>query len=180
MASGFDQMIQKLIFNCVILIACGSVHAQDAYIRVNQAGYQPADIKKAVVFSKEPLFGFFGAEDLGTGRPMLLRMPLRPTVSSPWGGEFAHYYELDFSSMRTPGRYRLRLEASGVTSREISIGIYPGYHEDLCSSCVNSGADTTRSWTWLAIGAMGGHFTLRFRTRLLSMRAAAGTMLAIS
>ncbi len=33
--------------------------------------------------------------------------------------------------MKAPGRYRLRLEASGVASREFTVGQYPGYHEDL-------------------------------------------------
>ena len=126
-------MKQKLLYISLVLTLCTAASSRDAHIRINQAGYLPADAKKAVVFSKEPLQGFFGAEDLNTGKPTLLRMPLQPVDPSPWGGDFDHYYELDFSSLRTPGRYRLRLIASEVTSREFSIGQYPGYHEDLLS-----------------------------------------------
>src|SRR5687768_10759433 len=121
----------KVLCIALVLVLCAAAKAQDAHIRINQAGYQPADAKKAVVFSKKPLNGFFGAEDMISGKPTLLRMPLQPINPSPWGGNFEHYYELDFSSVRAPGRYRLRLAASGLASREFTIGQYPGYHEDL-------------------------------------------------
>lgn len=123
--------MRKILLAITILAGYSTTPGQPAHIRINQAGYQPTDLKKAVVFSEEPQFGFFGVEDVSTGKPTLLRMPLRPTGPSPWGGGFDHYYELDFTSIKTPGRYRLRLDASGITSREFSIGLYPGYQEDL-------------------------------------------------
>lgn len=121
------------IFILLIIWMTGisAASGQVAQIRLNQAGYQPGDVKKAVVFSKKPLEGFVALEYAESGKPALLRTPLRPITPSPWGGDFDHYYELDLSSMRTLGRYRLRLETSGITSREFSIGPYPGYHEDL-------------------------------------------------
>src|SRR5687768_14275351 len=121
----------KLLCIALVLVLCAAAEAQDAHIRINQAGYQPADAKKAVVFSKKPLNGFFGAEDMISGKPTLLRMPLQPINPSPWGRDFDHYFRSDVSSLRTPGRYRLRLAESGLTSREFTIGQYPGYHEDL-------------------------------------------------
>ncbi len=115
----------------VFILACVSALAQPVQIRVNQAGYQSADAKIAVVFSKEPLSGFFVIDDVRTGRPTPLRLLIQPTTTSPWGGEYANYYELELSSLKAPGRYRLRLEASGAVSPEFTIGPYPAYHEDL-------------------------------------------------
>ncbi len=74
-------MIIRFVALLAILGAAAlAAFAQDVQIRINQAGYQASDIKKAVVFSKEPLSGFVGAEDLSTGKPTPLRMPLRPIL----------------------------------------------------------------------------------------------------
>ncbi len=115
----------------VTLLGTYFVSGQTAYIRINQAGYQPLDSKIAVVFSKEPLSGFFVVEDIETGKSSLPQIQLRPITASPWGDEFDHYYELDFSSLKAPGRYRLRLDGGGSASVEFFIGPYPAYHEDL-------------------------------------------------
>ncbi|MGD9561621.1 MAG: glycoside hydrolase family 9 protein [Pyrinomonadaceae bacterium] len=123
--------MKTIVLVLAILAFTLAAHGQIAYIHINQAGYQPSDNKKAIVMSKKPLSGFFGAEDLNTGKPMLLRMPIRPIPASPWGGDFDHYYELDFSSIKVPGRYRIRLETSESVSADFTIGLYSAYHEDL-------------------------------------------------
>ncbi|MCC6328322.1 MAG: glycoside hydrolase family 9 protein [Acidobacteria bacterium] len=123
--------MKTILLVLTILAFALAASSQTSYIRVNQAGYQAEDSKRAVVISKVPLSGFFVVEDRDTGKPMPHRMPIRPITSSPWGGEFDHYYELDFSSLKTPGRYRIRLEESGITSSDFSIGQYPAYHENL-------------------------------------------------
>ena len=164
-------MIIRFVALLAILGAAAlAAFAQDVQIRINQAGYQASDIKKAVVFSKEPLSGFVGAEDLTTGKPTPLRLPLRPIPPSPWGGEFNNYYELDFSSLKAPGRYRLRLEASGVDSHEDSpSACIPAITRTSSFSCGSSGAATTRFWTWPVIGETVVHFTARCPTNRLSM-----------
>jgi len=123
--------MKTILLVLAILAFALAASGQTAFIRINQAGYQAADSKRAVVISKVPLSGFFIVEDRDTGKSPLPRMPIRPIPTSPWGGEFDHYYELDFSSLKTPGRYRLRLEESGNTSSDFTIGQYPAYHEDL-------------------------------------------------
>ncbi len=121
----------KTILRVLAILAFAiAASGQTSYIQVNQAGYQAADSKRAVVISKVPLSGFFVVEDRDTGKSPP-RMPIQPISASQWGGEFDHYYELDFSSLKTPGRYRIRLEESGNTSSDFTIGQYPAYHEDL-------------------------------------------------
>ena len=47
-----------------------------------------------------------------------------------WGGPFTHYFELDLTALKTPGRYVIELDG-GERSREFEIGLYAAYHEDL-------------------------------------------------
>lgn len=80
------------------------------WIRVNQVGYLPDDPKIAILSSGEPLEGTFSVGDLTA--------PIGADAGA-WG-PFAHNYRLDFSGLRTPGRYRVRF--SEVESPEFAIG----------------------------------------------------------
>ncbi len=104
--------------------------AQVSHIRANQIGYLERDDKIAVAFSRTPLAGDFSLVDSETQKA-IYRAPLKALPASPWGGEFPYYYELNFSSVKTGGRYFLQLAQSGITSRTFSIGAYPSYQEDL-------------------------------------------------
>ena len=70
----------------------------NAYIRINQAGYLPADNKIALMFSKTPLRGDFVLRD--TAHRVVFRGPLKSVAAPNWGGNFPYYYELDFSTDR--------------------------------------------------------------------------------
>jgi hypothetical protein len=111
-----------------LLSSHSSLGQTNAYIR-NLTGYVPADAKIAIAFSKSPLRGDFVLRD--NAIRVVFRRPLKFVAAPNWGGNFPHYYELDFSTYRPAGRYVLQLEASGTTSREFSIGPYAPYQEDL-------------------------------------------------
>ena len=114
-------------------IACStSIAAQSsAFIRINQVGYLASDTKVAIAFSKAPLHGDFVLLD--TDNVAVYRAGLKSVPAPNWGGSFPYYYELDFSSFRTPGRNTLRIDESGTTSSPFSIGAYPIYEEELLS-----------------------------------------------
>lgn len=123
-------MKKSLTVVLAILILSVSVPAENAFIRINQAGYQPGDTKKAVAFANEPLTGDFVVRSAVTKQ--LIYTGRIVSVPPPnWGGAFSHYYELDFSTVKLPGRYLIELPRSETASREFSIGQYPGYHDDL-------------------------------------------------
>ena len=90
--------------------ACYALPPSESWIRVNQVGYLPDDPKIAVLSSDVPLAGEFHVGDFTAD--------IGPDQGA-WG-PFAHNYRLDFSSVRGPGRYRVKF--GDVESPEFAIG----------------------------------------------------------
>ena len=114
---------------CALAFCSTSFAQSSSFIRINQLGYLASDHKIGIAFSKTQLQGSFVLRD--TSNRVVFRGPLKSVHPPNWGGLFPHYYELDFSSYRQPGRTVLQLEESGVTSVEFTIGPYGPYQEDL-------------------------------------------------
>ncbi|QXD14549.1 glycoside hydrolase family 9 protein [Rhodocaloribacter litoris] len=108
-----------------------AVPADTVFVRVNLVGYLPGDAKVAVAFSEAPVHGAFTVVEEPAGA-VVFQGEVRPAPAKGWG-RFAHYYELDFSGLATPGRYRVRMEQTGDVSAPFTIGpdAYGAYHEDL-------------------------------------------------
>ncbi|HEX7296967.1 MAG TPA: glycoside hydrolase family 9 protein, partial [Pyrinomonadaceae bacterium] len=124
------MLIRHLLLAALFLLlaADSSLGNTNAYIRINQVGYLPADAKIGIAFSKTPLRGGFVLRD--KGNRIVYRGPLQSIAPPHWGGSFPYYYQLDFSKYHQPGRVVLQLEESGFTS-EFSIGPYPAYQAEL-------------------------------------------------
>jgi endoglucanase len=89
----------------------GAVRADErAYVRVNQVGYRASDAKVAVAFGRAPLPGRFAVVDALTGR-VVFEGAAKP-LAGGWG-EFAHHAELDFSPLKSQGRFFVGLGAPG-------------------------------------------------------------------
>jgi endoglucanase len=101
------------------------------YVRVNQIGYLPDDSKVAIAFSESRIRGRFEVLDEATGA-RVHRGTLQRSTAPGWG-RFDYYYELDFSPVRTSGRYTIRLENGSAESVAFTIGddAYGHYQEDL-------------------------------------------------
>ena len=80
------------------------------WIRVNQVGYLPGDPKIALLSSDRPLAGRFHVGEYAA--------EIGPDAGA-WG-PFQHNYRLDFSALRTPGRYVLKY--GDTTSLPFTIG----------------------------------------------------------
>ncbi len=105
--------------------------SKPVYIRVNQAGYLNEDQKLAIAFSQTPVAEKFQLVDAATGKQVFVAHARKS--SAPNWGSFSHYYQLDFSSFKTSGRYYLRLAEAGATSTIFIIGAqtYAGYPDKL-------------------------------------------------
>jgi hypothetical protein len=77
------------------------------HLRASQGGYPVQGPKLAVALASDPLPERFAVIELDSGRSVFQGMT-RPAQEMNWG-RFNHVAELDFSSLRQPGRFRLRL-----------------------------------------------------------------------
>jgi len=116
------QVMRRDCGFALLLGTClGPAGATDAWIRVNQIGYLPADPKIAVLSSAAPLTGSFRVGDVTAD------------IGSDQGGwgPFQHNYRLDFSALRQPGRYAVRF--ADIVSPTFAIGddVYAGVPEKL-------------------------------------------------
>jgi hypothetical protein len=88
-----------------------------AHLRVNLAGYLPADRKVAVLFADSPVKGSFTVRSAAAPKPVLrARVPAASTGA--WG-RFPHHYALDVSAVREPGQYVVE---AGSASARFAVG----------------------------------------------------------
>jgi endoglucanase len=93
--------------------------SSQTFLRANQLGYLPGDAKVAVLFSNGPLPPAF--EVVGEDGRVVLRGAPRLPNAQRWG-QFNAHGEIDFSSLRTAGRYRVRIPGTAIASHPITIG----------------------------------------------------------
>jgi endoglucanase len=89
-----------------------AVGGQEPTIRVDQLGYRPGDTKLALVAAAPATFS---VQDAVTGRTVFEGRAAEPGRRDPASGE--RVSRLDFSALRTPGRYRVL--APGVTASPV-------------------------------------------------------------
>ncbi len=116
----------------MLLHSSAAAQTPAVYVRANQIGYLPADVKIAVAFSHRPADDeTFEVVEVPTGRTAFGPAPL----SANYGAyaNFAFNYQLDFTALKKKGRYRLRLTRSKEVSLPFTIGpnAYNTHHESL-------------------------------------------------
>ena len=124
-------MRPKVLAGALVLTASlGAVSAappRTGHLRVNLAGYRPADRKVVVLFAESPVKGWFVVRAENAANPPL-RARIPPRSTGAWG-RFPHHYALDVSALREPGTYVL--EAAGTSARfEVAADAlreWPGY-----------------------------------------------------
>jgi endoglucanase len=101
------------------LSVCG---ADEPFIRASQIGYRPQDNKTAVAFAKAPLPASFTVAAADGGK-VVFEGKSTPIPGVSWG-QFEHHVELDFSALKAPGNYVLRLGESQSLPFAIGDGAY--------------------------------------------------------
>ena len=96
--------MRKLLFVFGLLLASYCLCAQ-SWVRVNQAGYLPTDIKVAVLISLDEAEGSFEVCDAITDE-VVFKGKGTSANASKWGMKKA--YRLDFSSINKDGGYYIR------------------------------------------------------------------------
>ncbi len=103
--------------------------AVEIYLRVNQVGYRPGDVKSAIAFSSGPLPGSFSVLDEAT-KQTVYEGKSKPLNGLRWG-QFQEHAELDFSVVKKPGRYRLSVGGSKSPAFTIEPGVYGELPDEL-------------------------------------------------
>ena len=93
---------------------------EQVYVRINQLGFTPRDVKTAVALSRTPLPDAFRVVNAATNEVVFEGR----TVPIPGGwGQFDHHAELNFSALQKVGTYSIQLGASRTQFR-ISSQLY--------------------------------------------------------
>ncbi|MBI5387182.1 MAG: glycoside hydrolase family 9 protein [Verrucomicrobia bacterium] len=98
-------------------------------LRASQVGYLPPAPKLGIAFSTDPLDGMFSVVEASSGRSVLAAR-LRPLAGQTWG-KFDHVAELDFSALRQPGRFRLRLGDAASLEFAVATNVYAALPDTL-------------------------------------------------
>lgn len=107
-------MIKASLFACLLTgaIVCGAAaQTNSVFVRVNQIGFSPNDVKTAVLMARQPLDTDFQVVTKNGGK--VFEGKIKPLSGQRWG-EFPFHAELDFSALKTPGTYEVRV--AGATS----------------------------------------------------------------
>ena len=108
--------------------------AGSAFVRVNQAGYQPAEIKRAVLMATSALSGTFNVVSNGT---TVFSAAIPSTNAGSWTTTFTNTYLLDFSSVTYSGVYTIQVASTvNATSPPVSIGTAPALYRPLLTNAL--------------------------------------------
>ncbi len=88
----------------------GIAGAEDIFIRANQLGYHMNDSKITLAFSKAPLPEDFQVVS-ATNDALVFFSGKAKSLAEPWG-QFTNHVELDFSNLKTPGTFVLKIGSS--------------------------------------------------------------------
>lgn len=114
--------MKKTLFSILFCLLAVSAGAQ-TWVRINQVGYLPKDIKVAVLISTTQTNGKFTVFNAADNKVVFKGKGVQADPSK-WALKSA--WRLDFSAVQTPGEYYI--ETNGVKSPvfEIGAGVYDG------------------------------------------------------
>jgi len=127
----FLRLIFISFFLIIIFTACsGNIQAGgDFYIRVNQVGFLPDDIKTAVILSEKNLEG----KKVDIVERKSNKNILTQQIKRNFGtyGNFRNTYQIDFSRLKNIGEYYISIDGKKSDPFIISNKVYEGIAENL-------------------------------------------------
>lgn len=126
----FKVLILVVSFNLLYTFnGCSMAQQVELFIRVNQVGFLPNDIKTAIVFSNQ---------DLSNKNFKVINQNSKKEVFSDrliinkgiWGN-FKNHYSIDFSKVQSNGEYYLEIDGAKSFQFSISKNVYNGIVDSL-------------------------------------------------
>ncbi len=113
----------------IVFVNCKATVNEQIYIRANQVGFLPNDIKTAVVLSKTNLSSKpFSIVDIGSDK--IVYKELISDLSTAYGN-FNFCYELDFTSVKAKGKYKIKIDDIESYLFNIDESIYNSVRDSL-------------------------------------------------
>jgi hypothetical protein len=115
------QFVATAISSCLV---CAALQAQSAevHVRTSQIGYRTGDVKLAVVLSTQQPEG--KCQIVNTrNAAVVFECQVRHNAGTRWG-EFAWCGDVDFTAVREPGRYRIRVGDGPSPEFDIDDAVY--------------------------------------------------------
>jgi endoglucanase len=119
-------------FPCIVLLLaalCGPASANEIFIRANQLGFRPGDVKSAVAFSTGTIPESFDLVEEGSGK-VAYHGKTKPISGVKWA-QFENHVELDFSAFKKPGHYALNCGDAKSLSFVIAADAYRELPDEL-------------------------------------------------
>lgn len=102
---------------CSPMAVCAEV-----FVRASQVGYRTNGVKLGMVFSDQAIAEDFEVVDTSSGSKVF-EGAIKPLPGQRWG-QFDHHGELDFSAIRAPGTYLIKVGEAKSLSFTISDEVY--------------------------------------------------------
>jgi len=118
-----------LFVSQILFVNCHTSISDSIYIRTNQVGFLPEDLKTALILSKTNLQGepFFIIEHNSSEIKFEGSITDSPSVY----GNFNFCYEIDFSNLDATGKYKIKLLDSESYPFQIGISIYNNVRDSI-------------------------------------------------
>jgi hypothetical protein len=101
-------IVTLFVFISSFQFSCSASNPNQIFIRANQVGFLPEDIKSAVVFSEYPLYSKeFKILNVQNGKTIF---ESEVSDSGYNYSKFSHCYTVDFSELNKPGMYLLEID----------------------------------------------------------------------
>jgi hypothetical protein len=111
------------------LVNCNTALTDEIFIRTNQVGFLPEDLKTAVILSRNNLSNqTFSVMDIKTD-DVVYENNLFDSINSY--GSFNYCYQIDFSNVTTSGRYKIKITQTESYPFEIGNKIYKAVRDSL-------------------------------------------------
>lgn len=126
-----NRFLTIIMLVVILFPAQVSKNSQEIFLRLNQYGYHPGEMKQAILFSKTPIRENF---EISTEGGKKVTGQFKPVQSKAEGwGTFSHYYVLDFSSIQEAGNYYIKRPKSSENLGQfrVSDSVYHGTTDDL-------------------------------------------------
>ena len=118
-----------LLVSQILFVNCHTSISDSIYIRTNQVGFLPQELKTALILSKTDLQGkpFFILENTSSD----IKFEGNISDSHSVYGNFNFCYEIDFSTIRDTGKYKIKLSDAESYPFDISNSIFNNVRDSI-------------------------------------------------